>query len=383
MCDYILGRPPPLSFLSYTSFGRAWRAVSWRPWSALKCADTSPLKLEELKGWWPRCVKDGLEGFLEADDASLDVEPPGAVTRLHRASLGVHELLLVLRGEKEFLLFPPFTSQKLMAGHGTCDPDQSPIEPEALPPQILAGLAAQYCTVKAGETLLVPSGWWYWIRARAGTVTLRRSFLDACNIQEVMWHRDVRVEELRSALQPLSQDLRRQMQPEGATWLKVGSGPKADPGHFLVLHITVYSSDCNVLESSRLSPHPYVVEAGAHKTAQSVEHEPWPLAEVKRRQLLHAESARRGSCCGFMVTARESGEHQLLMMEIIDVLERAGPVGKPLRPVREVVGSQSSQRVLAAATFVGRRGQAVFHSISCTRPGLKFGTRRKSAQRAN
>eukprot|EP00811_Abedinium_folium_P009456 NODE_18741_length_879_cov_0.934840.p1 GENE.NODE_18741_length_879_cov_0.934840~~NODE_18741_length_879_cov_0.934840.p1 ORF type:complete len:264 (-),score=103.64 NODE_18741_length_879_cov_0.934840:86-787(-) len=126
LLDYAEGRFPPLGPLCCAMPSHVWRAHSWQPWE-----ETRP-KLKDLTQWVlaPPFTLEALKGFRNISiPPALDVEPPGAVTRLQRAADGAHHLVVVLHGEKELLLLQPALAEALLAGCGTCDADQSACDP--------------------------------------------------------------------------------------------------------------------------------------------------------------------------------------------------------------------------------------------------------------
>ncbi|CAK0849565.1 unnamed protein product, partial [Prorocentrum cordatum] len=258
--EYLRGRAPPLGPLRFLDQRWPWRAYGWRP----------PLggDAEALRRWQagaPAAALAAAGGLRDAGAGPcLDVEPPGAVTRLHRAEDGAHELVAVLSGEKEWLLYPPEDSDRLLPGWGLCDPWQSPVNPAAEQPPL--GAAPRAALLGAGDVLVVPRGWWWWARTRAAGVTLRQSVVDDGCAREVAQARRAREDERRAAAEEgpaLLQQVRGAVGERGGNvaWLRCGSGPAAARGQYVALHFATYAEGAELVECSRGGPHPCVVEA--------------------------------------------------------------------------------------------------------------------------
>lgn len=340
LCEYALGRACPFGPLCFLSDTRTWRAHGWRPWAKAGSSPESDPLMEHLQAWIPPSVAS-LDGFAPDDESGgLDVEPPGSVTRCHRAQAGSHCFLAVLDGEMELLLFPPEAATFLEAGAGTCDPDQSAWDP--LASGALAGvppdLQPMSARLRRGDLLVVPGGWWCWSRALAACTRLRRSFVDRGTAHAVAsWHAlrtaeihrrtrpaPARVGEVEAACRASAQGLAH------VHWFPAGTGAAALPGHFVALHFVVYTLAGKAIESSYVVPHPCVVEASAGTPggdAQRHASTPLALREVRRRGLLCAPEAGVGARCGFLAQAGGPGSEAptvVVVVEILEILERHG-----------------------------------------------------------
>lgn len=347
LCDYALGRAPPLNPLCYNNPSCTWRAFGWKPWEGQQGGQAAGA-LRSLSEWAPSAVRATVSGFADSDAAaSLDVEPPGAVTRLHRDM--AHLQLVVLCGQKEFLLVRPDDSHHLRPGFGTCDPDQSPCDPaDPQAPQLPAAVTPVSAVLRAGDVLLVPRGWWCWARARSACVTQRRSFTDLRILQEVVRRQQARHLELQRSVHPAPELLARLREAklegraghDGAIWLDAGAGPVIAVGHFAAIHFVVHGQDGQATECSRMMPHPCVVEAAPpiERTSPELASAPVAIREAKARGILACGSGRAGARCCFFIHDAVRGRDAMrsgpvfVVLEIVEVMER-GPGRAGLRPI--------------------------------------------------
>ena len=121
-----------------------------------------------------------------ANYTKVFVGVPGCTTRLHFDAQQTHAWLSQVRGRKQFVLYPPSDAERLRL-HGwehatgctrVYDPARPP-EPLAYPG--VARLRPRVAILGAGDTLLVPRGWWHYARALDANVTLMRNFANRAN----------------------------------------------------------------------------------------------------------------------------------------------------------------------------------------------------------
>lgn len=203
LCEYCLGRPPPNISLCCLVPSRRFRCNSLIPPRKARAAGV-----------------DAGDGVL----LSLEVEPPGCVTRLHRADAACW--LGAVVGRREYALYRPEDEAHLRAGAATFEDGQSALDPAS--PDQAPACPVMSAVVEAAQALFVPAGWWLWCRSLEASIVWRET------IAEANAAADSRPAISRSA---------------------------ACSGSLVVLHYELRASDGRVLESTRDAGRPVVLPA--------------------------------------------------------------------------------------------------------------------------
>ena len=177
-----------------------WYMNSWEPFGQhadMRASFSFPYFVEDmLAGETAQESSDPADGADDAEAAEaarstvnytkVFVGVPGCTTRLHFDAQQTHAWLSQVRGRKQFVLYPPSDAERLRL-HGwehatgctrVYDPARPP-EPLAYPG--VARLRPRVAILGAGDTLLVPRGWWHYARALDANVTLMRNFANRAN----------------------------------------------------------------------------------------------------------------------------------------------------------------------------------------------------------
>lgn len=150
----------------------------------------------------PKGVEDLTAGFLERTTPvtnwewrehlrlyyRFDVQATGTMTRLHTESCGAHIWLNQIEGRRVFFLFSPEEDEKLyampMRAKGGLDARASPVDfffPSAKRHPKFSETKCQVATLYLGQTLVIPSGWWWCSVAIEPSVTLCHQFWNSDN----------------------------------------------------------------------------------------------------------------------------------------------------------------------------------------------------------
>ena len=136
-------------------------------WAALA---EHPALLEHAQPLHPSAAgcEDGTDESLRPLLASLLLSPAGGSVRLHVPPRGAHSLLSQVCGRLAVVAYPPSDGEALSGVDGqSCFDPWSEAAPVGSP---------HSATLRAGDTLLLPRGWWLAFRWLQPGVTLRREW---------------------------------------------------------------------------------------------------------------------------------------------------------------------------------------------------------------
>jgi len=106
----------------------------------------------------------------------ISIRATGTVTRLHTADHGAHVWVNQIEGRTVFYIFSPQQAQNLYAGYAT---GESPVDiffPSAKRHPKFAEATAHVAVLYMGQTLVIPSGWWWYSVAIEPSVALSHYF---------------------------------------------------------------------------------------------------------------------------------------------------------------------------------------------------------------
>jgi hypothetical protein len=112
-------------------------------------------------------------------DARVSIGGDGTTTPIH-AELA-HNLLAVIRGEKELALFAPWQSHRLYFRPFSGAPHISPVDPYVLDARRFPRAASATpwrVLLRSGDVLFLPRGWWHAVRTNEMTVALSSWWAD-------------------------------------------------------------------------------------------------------------------------------------------------------------------------------------------------------------
>jgi hypothetical protein len=104
-------------------------------------------------------------------DARVSIGADGTTTPIHVEL--AHNLLAVIRGEKELALFPPSQSRRLYFRPLSAAPHISPVDPYSLDHRRFPRAASATpwrALLRSGDVLFLPRGWWHAVRTNEMTV---------------------------------------------------------------------------------------------------------------------------------------------------------------------------------------------------------------------
>lgn len=153
-----------------------------------------PPGIEDLTVRWVRLYADkfGCDwlGFL-ARFFKVSLAAPGSITRLHRENFGAHAWIAQMEGRRLFFLFSPKETEKLYAAMGSwvdCREGYvaaaSPVDIFSPNPKRHPGFSeakARTLVLGPGETLIVPSGWWWYSVALEPSASMSQNFFNSSN----------------------------------------------------------------------------------------------------------------------------------------------------------------------------------------------------------
>lgn len=192
---------------SYLAFPRFFIG-GWCPFSG--SSDGRALWEEDLKSgrqlWGPPGVQDMTERWVKlfcrgmkvdwketlSGTDSIQLGPPGSVTRLHMENASAHTWHAQIQGQRAYVLFSPSDEPNLYAEaasdsfEGRCDfeAQRCSVVDVLRPARSLSkfrGCRAYVVVLKPGETLVVPQGWWMYSVTLEANVTLMRKFWNQFN----------------------------------------------------------------------------------------------------------------------------------------------------------------------------------------------------------
>jgi len=124
----------------------------------------------------------------------------GSITRLHVEVAGAHTWFNQIEGRRAFFLFPPSESRKLYeetggpmqetSGFATSISGVDILAPSAKRHPLFAEAKCQVAVLYLGQTLVIPSGWWWYSVSLDPSVTLWHQFWTEENklrFPEVAW----------------------------------------------------------------------------------------------------------------------------------------------------------------------------------------------------
>lgn len=104
-------------------------------------------------------------------DARISIGADGTTTPIHVEL--AHNLLAVIRGEKELALFSPWQSHRLYFRPLSAAPHISPVDPYVLDSRRFpraAGATPWRVVLRSGDVLFLPRGWWHAVRTNGMTI---------------------------------------------------------------------------------------------------------------------------------------------------------------------------------------------------------------------
>mmetsp|Transcript_17810 Transcript_17810/g.32253 ORF Transcript_17810/g.32253 Transcript_17810/m.32253 type:complete len:629 (+) Transcript_17810:102-1988(+) len=154
-----------------------------------------PNGLQDLTMRWVQMLADRVAlGWLDlySEYFKISFAALGCVEQLHKEPNNAHTWLAVIEGRRLYYLFAPMESEKLYercSGQGEVLEDGhvrsiSPVDIFATPSRRFSLFAEAEChsvLVESGETLLIPSGWWWYAVALAPTVVAMHTFYNRSN----------------------------------------------------------------------------------------------------------------------------------------------------------------------------------------------------------
>ncbi|CAN5358271.1 hypothetical protein BH11PSE11_BH11PSE11_20130 [soil metagenome] len=113
--------------------------------------------------------------------------------KLHWDYSYLHVFISQIRGEKDFVLYPPSETAKLYPDPDSPNksriPDFNDYDPKEFP--LVASASPIRLTLKEGQTLFVPAGWWHATAMRGFSISVAESTLDIGNWrQRSDWYLD-------------------------------------------------------------------------------------------------------------------------------------------------------------------------------------------------
>jgi len=208
-----------------TGPGRSLFNEAWR--------DLTPPGVQDTTARWVELMfRDGdLAGICGSDwlgvlskfyEVSICVT--GAVSRLRVENYNAHAWFTQIEGQKIFFVFPPQDGSKLYEergrfvdspdGYTTCASPVDVFYPSIKRHPRFAEANAQVAYLRAGDTLVLPAGWWYTTIATEPSVTLKHRYWGMENrlrIVDELWasyDRDDILPEVREELRDRFRELR-------------------------------------------------------------------------------------------------------------------------------------------------------------------------------
>jgi len=176
---------PRLGFDGWLPFCDSMAGVFGQTWNAL-----GPPKLKDhLPRWVPLFAEAfGSDALVSlARYFSVSLRATGTVDALHCERNGAHVWLNQVEGRRLFFLFSPQEMDKLYAGYTTGESPVDVFYPSARRHPKFADATAHVVTLYLGQTLVIPSGWWWYSVALEPCVTIGHTFW---NLENKVYFRD-------------------------------------------------------------------------------------------------------------------------------------------------------------------------------------------------
>ena len=156
----------------FTKFQDDWSRPRFFPDNSFVlpyCAPSS--RIDPSRDWFPA--------------RGLFISARGARTRLHADPWCSDALLCQLFGEKEFVMYDPSQARYLTNAGKTVDVEAPD---EKLFPQFSSAQPFVRDTLKPGEIVLVPAGWFHHFNSVSDSISLTWNFVHACRVKEFVSH---------------------------------------------------------------------------------------------------------------------------------------------------------------------------------------------------
>jgi len=210
---------------NFPAFTQCMWPVFEKHWKEL-----SPPGVEDLTTRWVRLFADKFNTdwlqFLSRFFL-VSMSAPGTITRLHRENFGAHLWVSQTEGRKLFFLFSPKEAEKLYASTGgrvACNEgyvsSASPVDifsPNLKRHPRFSEASAKTAVLQAGETLLIPSGWWWYSVALEPCASIAQTFFNTANhrfFSQACEDLMLQYGELQPDSQPAAQDVLQELQEE-------------------------------------------------------------------------------------------------------------------------------------------------------------------------
>jgi len=173
-----------------------WPAFTQAMWPTFekRWKELSPPGIEDLTVRWVRMLADrfGSDWLLFfARYFKVSLAAPGAISRLHRENFGAHLWLSQTQGRKLVFLFSPEESAKLSMsiggrvnckeGYAAATSSVDIFSPNQKRHPGFAEVKPMMTVLQPGETLIVPTGWWWYSAALEPCTTIQQTFFNSTN----------------------------------------------------------------------------------------------------------------------------------------------------------------------------------------------------------
>mmetsp|Transcript_108411 Transcript_108411/g.306522 ORF Transcript_108411/g.306522 Transcript_108411/m.306522 type:complete len:574 (-) Transcript_108411:14-1735(-) len=216
-----------------------WPAFTQATWPIFEkhWKEFTPPGAEDLTVRWVRMFgdkfnRDWLENFARFFRVSLAA--PGTVSRLQRENNGAHLWHAQTQGRRLFVLFPPKDSERLYGLPGGRLESKEGYTASASPVDLFAPskrhprfaeASARVALLEAGETLVVPSGWWRYSAALEPGASVQQAFFNGANhglliaeLEDKMWQYGELDPGSREAVQAALAELRDEIAEDNEDW---------------------------------------------------------------------------------------------------------------------------------------------------------------------
>jgi len=173
-----------------------WPAFTQAMWPTFeqRWKDLTPPGVEDHTLRWVRMFADKFNtDWLQfyARYFSVSLAAPGCITRLRTENNGAHLWLAQLEGRRLVFLFAPREWERLYGmtggrvegreGYTAAASSVDIFAPSAKRHPRFAEAKAQSAVLEPGETLLIPSGWWWYSVALEPSATVQQNFFNGSN----------------------------------------------------------------------------------------------------------------------------------------------------------------------------------------------------------